>query len=257
MCFRVSHDWNGASAHTCRQGPHTQAHRQELEGPQVWCRCFLPRLRGTQRQMQGPADSRPVPEPWLRERGGVSVQGLAWRAPVFPTTSHRLLVLSWAGVAASRGGDTGEVPLEPMSRPQAGQRRSAALRRASARGWHGPHPCGLLAAWGGAEVGSGGREREGPVGGGREHTSGTVGITFLVFRIQRLVCLLPVFQMFFQRLPVWGGRGTQTALQSLPGPSLQRCTWAVWLPGQCSAAASATPAQPLPLALSHRTPPPR
>ncbi|XP_061064802.1 proline-rich protein HaeIII subfamily 1-like [Eubalaena glacialis] len=68
-----------------------------------------------QRQMQGPADSRPVPEPWLRERGDVSVQGLAWRAPVFPTTSHRLLVLSWAGVAASRGGDTGEVPLGPMT----------------------------------------------------------------------------------------------------------------------------------------------
>ena len=132
-------------AHLQAGTPHSGS-QARARGPSGLLQVFPPRLRGTQRQMQGPADSRPVPEPWLRERGGVSVQGLAWRAPVFPTTSHRLLALSWAGVAASRGGDTGEVPLGPMSGPQAGQRRSAALRRTSARGWHGPHPCGLLAA---------------------------------------------------------------------------------------------------------------
>ena len=35
--------------------------------------------------------------------------------------SHHLLVLSWAGVVASWGGDRGEVLLGPMSGPRAGQ----------------------------------------------------------------------------------------------------------------------------------------
>lgn len=34
--------------------------------------------------------------------------------------SHHLLVLSWAGVVASWGGDMGEVLLGPVSGPQAG-----------------------------------------------------------------------------------------------------------------------------------------
>lgn len=48
--------------------------------------------------------------------------------------SYHLLVLSWAGVVASWGGDMGEVLLGPMSGRRAGH--FAVLRRASALGWH-------------------------------------------------------------------------------------------------------------------------
>lgn len=48
--------------------------------------------------------------------GGASVQsGMAGTS-----LSHHLLVLSWAGVVASWGGDMGEVLLGPVSGPQAG-----------------------------------------------------------------------------------------------------------------------------------------
>lgn len=67
---------------------------------------------------------------------------------------------------------------------------------------------------------------------------GKVRTNFLVYRIQRLVCGWTVFQMFFQRLPVWEAVGRYPSKSAWPLLSALHVVG--WLPalGNCTTLAS-------------------